>query len=82
MSNSCNLMDCSPPGSSVHGVSQARRLERVTTSVSREPSDLGIKLTSPALHADSFTPGSSANKETACSVGDLGSTPGLGRFPG
>ena len=27
-------------------------------------------------------PGGSAGKESACSVGDLGSTPGLGRSPG
>ena len=27
-------MDCSPPGSSVHGISQARILERITTSFS------------------------------------------------
>ena len=27
-------------------------------------------------------PGSSAAKESACSVGDLGSIPGLGRSPG
>ena len=27
-------------------------------------------------------PGSSAGKESACNVGDLGSIPGLGRFPG
>jgi len=27
-------------------------------------------------------PGSSAGKESACSVGDLGSIPGLGRSPG
>ena len=27
-------------------------------------------------------PGSSDSKESACNVGDLGSTPGLGRFPG
>ena len=27
-------------------------------------------------------PGSSAGKESACSAGDLGSTPGLGRSPG
>ena len=27
-------------------------------------------------------PGGSAGKEFACSVGDLGSIPGLGRFPG
>ena len=27
-------------------------------------------------------PGSSLGKESACSAGDLGSIPGLGRFPG
>ena len=27
-------------------------------------------------------PGSSDSKESACNVGDLGSIPGLGRFPG
>ena len=27
-------------------------------------------------------PGSSAGKESACNAGDLGSIPGLGRFPG
>ena len=27
-------------------------------------------------------PGSSAGKESACNVGDLGSVPGLGRSPG
>ena len=31
----CNLMDCSPPGSSVLGISQARILERVAVSSSR-----------------------------------------------
>ena len=31
-------MDCSRPGSSVHGISQARKLEWVTTSSSRRPS--------------------------------------------
>ena len=31
----CNPMDCSPPGSSVHGVLQARILERVAISSSR-----------------------------------------------
>ena len=35
MSNSCNLMDCSPPGSSVHGILQARTLECVAISFSR-----------------------------------------------
>ena len=36
--NLCNLMDCSPPGSSVHGILQARTLEWVAISFSREPS--------------------------------------------
>ena len=31
----CGLMDCSPPGSSVHGVSQARILKRVANSYPR-----------------------------------------------
>ena len=30
----CNLMDCSPPGSSVHGISQVRTLEWVAVSFS------------------------------------------------
>ena len=59
MSSSCSVIDCSPPGSSVHGVSQVRRLEWVANSCSKEPSDPGIKLTSPALQADSFTSGAS-----------------------
>ena len=35
MSNSCNPMDCSLPGSSVHGISQARILEGVSICFSR-----------------------------------------------
>ena len=31
----CNPMDCSQPGSSVHGISQARTLERAAISYSR-----------------------------------------------
>jgi len=45
-------MDCSPPGSSVHGILQARRLKWVFPS----PGDLRdprIKPRSPALQADS-----------------------------
>ena len=34
----CNPMDCSPPDSSVHEISQARILEWVTTSYSRDSS--------------------------------------------
>ena len=33
--NLCDAMDCSPPGSSVHGIFQARILEWVATSSSR-----------------------------------------------
>ena len=34
-SDSCDPMDCSPPGSSVHGILQARIPERVATPFSR-----------------------------------------------
>ena len=34
----CNPMDCSPPGSSFHGILQARILERVAISFSRRSS--------------------------------------------
>ena len=35
MSDSCNSMDRSPPGSPVHGISQARILEPIATSFSK-----------------------------------------------
>ena len=35
LSDSCNPMACSPPGSSVHGILQARTLEWVAISFSR-----------------------------------------------
>ena len=35
VSDSCDPMDCSPPGSSVHGILQARILEWVAISFSR-----------------------------------------------
>ena len=34
----CNPVNCSPPGSSVHGILQARKLEWVVISFSRGPS--------------------------------------------
>ena len=34
----CNPVDCSPPGSSIHGILQARILEWVAISFSRESS--------------------------------------------
>ena len=50
----CDPMDCSPPGSSVPGISQARKLEWVAIP---SPGDLpgpGIEPGSPALQADSL----------------------------
>ena len=52
----CNPMDCSPPGFSVHGISQARILEWVAMSSPEDLPDLGLKLTSPALAGRFCTP--------------------------
>ena len=50
----CNPMDCSLPGSSVHEISQARILDWVTISFSRDLPDPEIKPRSPTLQADSL----------------------------
>ena len=44
----CEPMDCSPPGSSVHGISQAKILERVAIFTPRDLPDIGIKSASLA----------------------------------
>ena len=49
MSDSCDPMDCGPPGSSVLVMSQARILEWVAISFSGDLPDSGIKPESPAL---------------------------------
>ena len=46
MSDSCDLMDCSPPGSSVHGILQARVLQWVPMPSSRDLPNPGIEPTS------------------------------------
>ena len=46
----CDPMDCSPPGSSVHGISQARTLEWAATSP-EELSNPGIESSSPGSPA-------------------------------
>ena len=51
----CDPMDCSLPGSSLHGISQARILERVAISSSRESSRSRDQLASPALAGRFFT---------------------------
>ena len=50
----CDLMDCSPPGSSVHGILQARILEWVAMPFSRGSSWPRDQTWSPALQADSL----------------------------
>ena len=48
----CNPMDCSPQGSSIHGILRASILEWVTICYSRRSSKPGIEPRSPALRAD------------------------------
>ena len=45
----CDPVDCSLPGSSVHGIFQAIVLEWIAISVSRDPPDPGIEPGSPTL---------------------------------
>ena len=47
-------MDCSPPGSSVHGILQTRILEWVAIPSPGDLPDPGIEHGSPALQADSL----------------------------
>ena len=54
MPDSCNPMDRSPPGSSVHEISQARVLEWVAISFSRDRRNPGIEHGSPASQIDSL----------------------------
>ena len=66
----CNPMDCSPPGSSVHGIFQARILESVAISYSSGLPNPGIEtafLMSPALACGFFT--TSATWETLSRLG-------------
>ena len=50
----CNPVGCSPPGSSVHGIHQARILERVAMPSSRGSSPPRDRTWSPAWQADSL----------------------------
>ena len=65
----CNAMDCSLPGSSVHGIFQAKTLEWIAMPSSRNLPNSGIKpasLISPALAGGSFT--ASVTWEASCST--------------
>ena len=50
----CDSVCCSPPGSSVHGIFQARILEWFVISSSRDLPDPGIEPRSPPPQADSL----------------------------
>ena len=50
----CDPTDCSPPGSSVHGILQARTLEWTAFPSPEDLPDPGIELGSPVLQADSL----------------------------
>ena len=83
----CNPMDCSQPGSSVHGILQARMLELFPS-----PDDLpnpGIEPMSPALQVDSLPtelPGKPINIGLSCHAllerifPTQGSNPGLPHY--
>ena len=49
----CDPIDCSPPGSSVHGILQARTVEWASFPTPGDLSKPGIEPRSPALKADS-----------------------------
>ena len=64
-------MDCSPPGSSVHGILQARILEWVATPSSRDLPHPGIKPRSPSLQVDSL-PSEPPEKLLTVKTGKMG----------
>ena len=91
----CDAMDYSLPGSSVRGTFQARILEWVAISCSRESSWHGDWTCVSCIgrrilyHCAAWKatlrysiPGGSDSKESTCSMGNLGSIPGLGRSLG
>ena len=67
----CNPMDYSPPGSSVHGIFQARILEWVAISFSRrssQPRHQTHILMSPALAIGFFTTSTTCTSVDICAV--------------
>ena len=67
----CDHMDSSPPGSSVHGISQARVLEWVVISISRGSSQLRDKIWVSCIAFKFFTtetPGNPQSKDTQIKI--------------
>ena len=90
MFDSCDPMDCSPPGSSVHGISQQEYWSGLPFPPPGGLPDPGIEPMSPALQAESLpseapsqvalvVKNPSANAED---LRDAGSMLGSGRSPG
>ena len=59
----CDPKACSPPGPSVHGISQARILEWVAISYSGNLPDPGMEFASPVLQVDSLLTSSQRARE-------------------
>ena len=89
----CNPMQCSPPGSSVHGIFRARILEWPMKGYSNLLFDHWSlflwkkRLRKKKKKGQRFCysmgfPGGSEVKVSASNAGDLGSIPRLGRSPG
>ena len=89
-------MDCSPPGSSIHGIFQARVLECHCLCLLRDICYVWLILAFEIMSCHLLLiakircwfstwlgfPCGSDGKESTCNVGDLDSIPGLGRSPG
>ena len=74
-------MDCSPPGSSVHGIFQARVLEWGATAFSDSLLYWSLKELARFMYHKGF-PGDSVVKNLPVNAGQLGLIPGSGRPPG
>ena len=72
----CDPMDYCLPGSSIHGIFQARILERVTIPFSEDLPDPGIEPRSSALQADSL-PSEPPGKQSRNPAAPLTKTMGL-----
>ena len=78
VSDSCDPIDCSLPGSSVHGISQARILEWVAVPSPGDFPDPGIEPRFPALQANTLPsepPGKPQGKSLALQADTLPSEP-------
>ena len=78
-------MDCSLPGFSIHGISQARILEWVAIPFPGDLPDPGIKPRSPALQADALLsepPGKPMCTHMKLSIPIVGNFKNLTEYPG